>query len=244
MSGIGSLVERLVAAGLSIAEASEIIAAAFAAGAAGAPLRKSPGALRQEKWRERLKASQSVTDETPRKSPEPASQSVSNRLETSQRDAASLSIDKKENQKKEKKERERASQLPPEWRPDEASWTEGVSILGSPDRAELELKKFRNHAAEKGRTSKRWCSAWANWAIKAVEYGGRSGNGSSAIRTNSASQQSGSAPVFAGVAAATERRARERVAAGQQRPVPVDADPPPRDDVDLFREDGRAAAHR
>jgi hypothetical protein len=73
---------------------------------------------------------------------------------------------------------------------------------------------------------------------------GFNGNGNSPIRTNPASQQSGSAPVFAGVAAATERRARERSAAGQQRPVQQDPDPPSRDDSDLFRADGGATAHR
>ena len=62
MSNIGELVERLVDAGLSVAEASTIIAEAVAAGAASVS-RKSAGALRTQKWREnkRHKASQNVT---------------------------------------------------------------------------------------------------------------------------------------------------------------------------------------
>jgi hypothetical protein len=64
------------------------------------------------------------------------------------------------------------------------------------------------------------------------------------FRTNPRSQQSGSAPVLAGVAAATERRARERSAAGQQRQVPADADPAERDDPELFGTGAGAAAHR
>ncbi|WP_454628450.1 hypothetical protein [Bradyrhizobium cenepequi] len=64
------------------------------------------------------------------------------------------------------------------------------------------------------------------------------------FRTNFRSQQSGSAPVLAGVAAATERRARERSAAGQQRQVPVDADPAERDDPELFGAGAGAATYR
>ncbi len=73
---------------------------------------------------------------------------------------------------------------------------------------------------------------------------GFNGHGNSTVRTHPASQQPGSASVLAGVAAATERRARERSAAGQQRPVPVDADPATGDDLELFRANGGAAAHR
>lgn len=81
------------------------------------------------------------------------------------------------------------------------------------------------------------------WITKGLA-GTANGTAANGLRTHPASQQSSSAPVFAGVAAATERRARERSAAGQQRPVPNDADPAPRDDADLFRADGGAAAHR
>ncbi|MCK1445408.1 hypothetical protein IVB43_23775 [Bradyrhizobium sp. 48] len=81
------------------------------------------------------------------------------------------------------------------------------------------------------------------WITKGLT-GPANGTAANGFRTNSASQQSGSASVLAGVAAATERRARERSAAGQQRPVSDNADPPARDDADLFRANGSAAAHR
>jgi len=81
------------------------------------------------------------------------------------------------------------------------------------------------------------------WITKALA-GTANGTATNGFRTHPTAQQSGSAPVLAGVAAATERRARERAAAGQQRPVSHDADPAPRDDADLFRANGSAAAHR
>ncbi|MHC2255108.1 hypothetical protein ACVILK_004800 [Bradyrhizobium embrapense] len=67
---------------------------------------------------------------------------------------------------------------------------------------------------------------------------------SGTVFANSNSSQSGSAAVIAGVAAATDRRARERSAAGQQRQVPDDADPAERDDPELFGAGAGAAAHR
>ena len=45
----------------------------------------------------------------------------------------------------------------------------------------------------------------------------------------------GSAAVIAGVAAAADRRARERIAVGQQGQLKRDGDPTPIDDLELFR---------
>lgn len=81
---------------------------------------------------------------------------------------------------------------------------------------------------------------WITQALAGPTNGARPSN----FRTNSSSQQSGSAPVFAGVAAAAERRARERNAAGQERQVPVDASPAESDDPDLFGAGAGTAAHR
>jgi hypothetical protein len=80
---------------------------------------------------------------------------------------------------------------------------------------------------------------WITQALAGPANGARTPD----FRTNRNSPQSGSASVLAGVAAATERRARERSAAGQQRSLPVNADPAPRDDADLFRTEAGAAAH-
>lgn len=217
MSDIGSLVERLVDAGLSVAEAGEIIATAFAAGVASSVYRKSPGALRQEKWRERLKASQRNASETPKNERVEASQSVSNRLKASQRDAASLSKEEKKEEIKLKRESARASQIPTAWRPDDPVWNETVEILGSQQRAEYELKKFTDHALEKGRTAKNWNAAWRNWARRSVEYGGRNGHGVSQARTVGAagSTATGADTILAGMGRIADRIAARKLAERQ-----------------------------
>jgi hypothetical protein len=165
MSNIGELVERLVSQGIPVGEASEIIALAVAAGAATYPHRQSSAAARQKRYRERkegvTKRNESVTplldDE--------ASQSVTNRNESVTRYDSSLSKSNKIDRK-----RERATQLQDGWRPSDAAWLAAVEKIGD-HAAETELVKFRNHAADKGRTSKRWDAAWANWVGKAVDFG-------------------------------------------------------------------------
>jgi len=172
MSAARDLIAALVAGGMDPIEASTLLARA-AVEMTSAVIRKSPGAKRQEAWRERLKTSQNVS---PRHDDE-ASQSVSKRLEASQRDAASLS--KKESKKEEsKKERvvTRASQIPEGWLPDEQVWKAAVDRIGL-DRCNAEFAKFKNHAADKGRVSKNWNSAWRNWVDRSIEYRGFNGNG-------------------------------------------------------------------
>ena len=172
MSAARDLVAALVAGGMDPIEASTLLARA-AVEMTAVVIRKSPGAKRQEAWRERNKTSQNVS---PRHDDE-ASQSVSNRLETSQRDDASLS--KKERKKEEsKKERAvtRASQIPEGWLPDEHVWKATVDLIGL-ERCNREFAKFKNHAADKGRVSKNWNSAWRNWVDKSIEYRGQNGNG-------------------------------------------------------------------
>ncbi len=134
-------------------------------------------------------------------------------------------------------------------------WGEGVPILVSMGIAESGargnigrwLKTMRDDAqAVLGAIQRARDNRVVNpvpWITQALA-GPPNGTAPNSFRTHSASQQSGSAPVLAGVAAATERRARERAATGQQRPVQVDTDPPARDDSDLFGAGGGAAAHR
>jgi hypothetical protein len=166
----------MIAAGMHPAEAGAIAAEIYGLGAASVlSPQKSPGSIRQQRWRDRNKASQSVTKETPVE----ASQSVSKRYESVTGDAASLSKIESNKEKKEKRE-SGASQLPEGWRPEASSWMESVSVLGSDSQAEYELRKFANHASEKGRLAKNWNAAWRNWATRAVEYaGGRPMNGAS-----------------------------------------------------------------
>src|SRR6185436_12781920 len=114
MGATRDLIAALVAGGMDAADAAGLVARA-AVEMTAVVTRKSPGAARQQRYRERNKASPSVTQELEKK----ASPSVTNRNETSQSDAASLSI---EESKKDKRREGRASQLPDGWRPDQRHW--------------------------------------------------------------------------------------------------------------------------
>lgn len=78
-----------------------------------------------------------------------------------------------------------------------------------------------------------WLATWRN-RIRQLFSKGVAHERNGSVYPNSSSQQSGSTAVLAGVAAAAERRARERSAAGQQRPISRDADPAERTDPELF----------
>lgn len=171
MSNIGELVERLVAQGIPVGEASEIIALAVAAGAATSAYRKTPGAVRQQRLRDKRKGVTKRYESVTPSQPEEALRSVTNRDESVTSDALSLSkkdIDKNIKQKRES----RATQLPDGWRPSDAAWVSAVELLGQ-QRTEAELLKFKNHALDKGRTSKRWDAAWSNWVGRAIDYTGQ-----------------------------------------------------------------------
>ena len=162
---IGELVARLVAQGVEMEEASEIIALAVAAGAATYPHRKSSAAIRQKAYRDRKRVTNRNEPVTPLHEAD-RNEPVTNHNESVTRYAA-LSLS---NNNKIEKKRERATQLPEGWRPSGAAWQSAVERVGE-QRAEIELVKFRNHAADKGRTSKRWDAAWSNWIDKAVDFG-------------------------------------------------------------------------
>lgn len=75
-----------------------------------------------------------------------------------------------------------------------------------------------------------------SWILATLK--GKLNEHSGAIRTNSGADQSRSTAIFAGVAAAADRRARERGAAGQQRPASRDVGPTEKPDPELFGEAG------
>lgn len=158
---------------------------------------------------------------------------------------ASLSIENIDQSKKEKRESNRGHRLPENWEPEQADLEAAIALLGHP-RADDELAKFRDHwksqPGSKG-VKTDWAATWRNWCRRAHEYaGGKNGNGTGNHRTAGASgsSQSGSDAILAGVAAATERRARERSAAGQQRQASGHGGPTAGTDLELFRTpDGR-----
>lgn len=175
MSAARDLVAALVAGGMDPIEASTLLARA-AVEMTAVVIRKSPGAKRQEAWRERNKASQSVS---PRHDDE-TSQSVSNRLETSQRDDASLSKEERiERKEGRKRETTRGSRLPDGWTAADQDWAASCELLGEP-KANSELAKFRDHWAQQPGVrgvKLDWNAAWRNWTRRAAEYSTRNGNG-------------------------------------------------------------------
>jgi hypothetical protein len=212
LSAVKELTITLIKAGMDPVEATILIARAGVEMAPPVDARK-PGARRQAAYRERHKASPNVTEVTLEK----VTESVTNRNETSLSDSASLSKEEKKETNTKKRERANASQLPSEWRPSSESWTEALTLLGGEERTELELKKFRNHASEKGRIAKNWNSAWANWAIKAVEYGAQNGHRTSGNRTSQATgpAQTGADSILAGMGRLAARVAERQLAERQ-----------------------------
>lgn len=65
----------------------------------------------------------------------------------------------------------KGSQLPPDWKPILTDRTRAIVDGWPPGAFEAELRKFRNHAADKGRISKDWQAAFRNWIDKANEDG-------------------------------------------------------------------------
>lgn len=177
MSDIGSLVERLVEAGLSVGEASSIIAEAVAAGAATVAFRKSPGAMRTERWREnkRHKASPTVTERhTPKASP-----TVTERHQPSQSDAHAVSpIDTNiKNSKRQNSERpSRGTRIPSDWIPGPDghafALAEGLSVY----EIGREASRFRDYwgsRAGSGGVKLNWMLTWQNWIRTTAEKLGK-----------------------------------------------------------------------
>jgi hypothetical protein len=81
------------------------------------------------------------------------------------------------------------------------------------------------------------------WITNALKLKGPGNERNRSVYPNSASNQSGSTAILAGVVAAAERRARERGTAGQRGPVPRNANPAERADPDFFAEAGSSGEH-
>ena len=177
MSSIGELVERLVDAGLSVAEASTIIAEAVAAGAASVS-RKSAGALRTQKWREnkRHKASQSVTE----RHADEASQNVTKRHKASQCDAGDiLPIDTK-NKKKIGEVKPAASwhRIDPNWQPTPEDRAVAAAEGFSNPEIDREILQFRDYwkAASRSNAVKLdWSATWGIGSGELRQTSGKSG---------------------------------------------------------------------
>jgi hypothetical protein len=157
LADIGALVERLVEHGLSISEASSIIAEAVAAGAATAAYRRSPGALRTEKWRanKRHKTSQCDTQSA-------MSESVTNRHKASQ----SVTSDNTPLSSSKLDLRKRGERLSPDWSPSDADRAFAKHLGWSDSQIDNEAGNFRDYWIAKpgaGGCKLDWPATWRKW---------------------------------------------------------------------------------
>jgi hypothetical protein len=208
---IADLVARLIASGTPPDVAAMVVAEAFAAGVSASIPRNSAD-VSADNRREKDRIRKQIARGNPRKSAD---------VHGNPQMSENASLSKKEsNQEESKKERgvTRASQLPDGWLPDEHVWQATVSAIGL-DRCNSEFTKFKNHAADKGRVSKNWNSAWRNWVDRAIEYGAKNVQESS---NNRANQAAVTAPtrdtaIIAGMGRALEKRRAARDAADPGR---------------------------
>jgi hypothetical protein len=196
VSAANELIAALVAGGMDPAQAAGLIARA-AVEMLGVRNQKSAGASRQQRYRERNKASLSVTRDGDEKRNETsqsvtslrsdeASQTVTNRNESVTSDVASLSKEEKKEVIKKEKGEARGSRLPDNWEPPKADLEAAIEILGT-TRADDELAKFRDHwKAQPGGKGVRadWPATWRNWYRRTREFGNRNVQSVSNHRTD------------------------------------------------------------
>jgi hypothetical protein len=174
MSNIGALVERMVAAGMSVGDAGAIAAEIYAAGVASASIR-SPGAERTRRYRERHKTSQSVTPSRD----DNASQNVTERHKASQSDV-SPKVPIERSLKKEgrqlKSAASRGTRLNPSWTPTEAGRLSARQEGFSDAEIDREILQFRDHwiAASGSKAVKLdWDAAWRTWYRRSADMKGK-----------------------------------------------------------------------
>ena len=138
-----------------------------------------------------------------------------------------------------KPKRSRArSALPDDWQLDDQDIAYAISRGFGEVTLDQMARAFSNYHRGRGNLMADWHAAWRTWCENEIKFQqtrqGPNHERSGSVFANSRPQQSGSSAVLAGVAAAAERRARERVAAGQQRPPDAKANAAAIDDPDFF----------
>jgi hypothetical protein len=165
---LADLINRMVGAGLSAGEAGEIAAEIYAAGVASVT-RGASNAERQQRYRDRKRNERNAErNETVTHRNEPiVTETVTNRNETvtnrNAEDALSLSLDKK------KEKKERGSQIPDGFKPDDVRWEAACRVFGR-DGAQQELEKFVAHHKSKGTVFKNWNFGWDKWMLNAKQW--------------------------------------------------------------------------
>lgn len=144
------MVAELIEAGCAPEVAAAVVARAFVSGVSSAEFRGIPVDKTAEKRRaydrERKRKSTGIPPET-----------------TGIPEAPSISLDNK------KEKKDRGSQIPDGWKPDDIRWIAACRKLGN-DGAERELQKFAAHHRAKGTVFKNWNSGWDKWLINAQQW--------------------------------------------------------------------------
>jgi hypothetical protein len=164
----------MIAAGVPPGEAGALAAEIYAAGVASASIR-SPGAERTRRYRERHKASQSVTERHANET----SPNVTERHQPSQCDAPTVSpIDTKiKNSKKQNSDRpSRGTRIEPDWVPGADGHAFAVSEGLSVYEIDRETARFRDYwkgRAGSGGVKLDWKATWQNWIRSTAEKLGK-----------------------------------------------------------------------
>ena len=200
MNATQELIAALVAGGMDVAEAASLVARAAVEMTASIS-RKSTGAIRQKKYRDRNKASRVTSRSEPVETQMEASQTVTNRNESVTRYGGgentplilpSLNLEEGLSEKKEsKKERvpkKRNGPLPENWQPPGRAF-EVASELGlavPPIEA-----RFRDYLKSSGRLYADHDAAFCNFIRMTPKFGG--GNHGNAVSNNRADTAAGRA---------------------------------------------------
>lgn len=177
---LGTLINRMMSAGLSAEEAGAIAAEIYALGVASASVRSS-GAERTRRWREKH-ASQSdgKRHQTSRGDADgETSPNVTERHKPSQCDASTVSpIDTKiKNSSRQNSDRaSRGTRIAPDWTPSDADRAaarqEGFSD-GEIDREALRFRDFWIGKPGAGGVKLDWASTWRNWVRTSADRLGK-----------------------------------------------------------------------
>jgi hypothetical protein len=178
---LGPLIDRMIAAGISPGEAGAIAAEIYAAGVASASTRSS-GAERTRRWRE-SRASQTVTERHQTSHGDAASQTspnVTERHKPSQCDAAPVLYREKNSKKSSMQNSERASRgsrIASDWVPTaedrQLARDEGFSVAEI-DREALRFRDYWTAKAGSGGVKLDWQATWRNWVRNSAEKLGKS----------------------------------------------------------------------
>lgn len=167
---LGSLIDRMIAAGMSPGDAGSVAAEIYAAGASSAA-NKSSNAERQQRYRDR-KRNETVTnrnDVVTDRNDETVTQTVTNRNEALRCDANAVSPIDTNNKKGKRQNSDRSSRgtrIDPDWRPSSAEEQFALGEGFSQTELTREASRFRDYwkgRAGSGGVKLDWTATWQNW---------------------------------------------------------------------------------